>query len=151
MYKTRHMESRKGENSPSVTCAGKFLSYLDPVRVISITDILHPGFTLCCAGVRNIPPGAVGGQYGSGCFHVCSSFSVSLKRACVAIGSSQPSCLAGWGPLSSSIALSLQLTLCFRVSVMCRFASNRDRMYRAWPRQRCRWTAQSSDSFSERR
>lgn len=32
-----------------------------------------------------------------------------------------------------------------------RFASKRDRMYTAWPRQSCRWTAQSSAVFSARR
>lgn len=29
---------------------------------------------------NNEPPGAVGGLYGSGCFHFCNSFSVSVKR-----------------------------------------------------------------------
>lgn len=33
----------------------------------------------------NAPPGAVGGQYGSGCFHVSSSFSVSFSNAYIPI------------------------------------------------------------------
>lgn len=42
-------------------------------------------------------------------------------------------------------------TRCCLGFVMFRFASNRERMYSACPRHRCRWTAQSSASFSERR
>jgi hypothetical protein len=40
-------------------------------------------------------------------------------------------------------------TLCCRGSVTCLFASNRPRRYTAWPRQRYRWTLQSSASFSD--
>lgn len=40
-------------------------------------------------------------------------------------------------------------TLCCRGSVTCLLASNRPRRYTAWPRQRYRWTLQSSASFSD--
>ena len=40
-------------------------------------------------------------------------------------------------------------TLCCRGSVTCLFASNSPRRYTAWPRQRYRWTLQSSASFSD--
>lgn len=42
---------------------------------------------------RDIPPGAVGGLYGSGCFHFSSSFSVSTKRTWLAAVSRKLSCL----------------------------------------------------------
>lgn len=42
-------------------------------------------------------------------------------------------------------------TLWCRGSVTLRLASNSERIYIAWPRHRCRWTAQSSASFNERR
>jgi len=31
----------------------------------------------------NVPPGALGGLYGSGCFHFSNSFSVSLNNICL--------------------------------------------------------------------
>ena len=44
-----------------------------------------------------------------------------------------------------------ELTLCCLGSRMFLFASKRERIYMAWPRQRKRWTDQSRASFSERR
>lgn len=73
----RHQCPFAGCGGGSKTGDGIFLSYFDP-------------------------PGAVGGTYGSGCFHPFSSFSVSESRA-----------------------------LCCLGSVTWRFASNNDRMYRA--------------------
>ena len=50
--------------------AGMFLSYFEPARIVSI-----------CSRYRIyeniVPPGAVGGLYGSGCFHFSSNASAS--------------------------------------------------------------------------
>lgn len=49
------------------------------------------------------PPGAVGGMYGSGCFHFCSSFSVSVRstyRATVSNLLTRPSQEASYSLLS---------------------------------------------------
>ncbi len=52
------------------------------------------------------------------------------------------------GVTAAPVAL---LTLCCLGSETCRFASKRDRMYKAWPRHNERCTAQSRASFKDRR
>lgn len=51
--------------------AGIFRSYFDP-------DERYQIFQIECS--LDKPPGAVGGRYGSGCFHFSSSFSVSWNN-----------------------------------------------------------------------
>ena len=53
--------------------AGKLRSYLDP----AIISFIHPSSRQSVYA----PPGAVGGRYGSGCFHFSKSASVSLIKA----------------------------------------------------------------------
>jgi hypothetical protein len=96
----------------------------------------------------NSPPGAVGGRYGSGCFHFSSSASVSLMSSCnVLLASSlyllSMCCIAPAQGIE-------RRTLCRLGSVTALFASNRLRRYSAWPRQRYRWTAQSRESLRDR-
>jgi len=68
-----------------------------------------------------LPPGAEGGINGSGCFHFSKMSSVSWYSA-----------------------------LCSRGSLMILFASNNDRMYKAWPLHCLLSTHQSRDSLSDR-
>lgn len=67
-----------------------------------------------------VPPGEVGGRYGSGCFHFSNKFSVSCIRIC-------------GEKVSEALAVDYFYlhTRCCRGSVTCLFASKRDRMYRA--------------------
>lgn len=108
-------------------------------RVRMNTSSCRPISCIC-----NVPPGAVGWVYGSGCFHFSSSFSVSFNNACKGSEISQ------WGGASANFSEGAHTRCCLGL-VMFRFASNSDRMYSACPRHRCRWTAQSSASFNERR
>lgn len=59
---------------------GKLRSYLEPVY--SISNAVSAAEPEMYPGTRDAPPGAVGGRYGSGCFHFSSKFSVSLMRSC---------------------------------------------------------------------
>lgn len=66
-----------------------------------------------------LPPGAVGGLYGSGCFHLSSNSSVSWMIACDQVrNSSRPRSTHG----------GMERTLCCRGCMTCLFASNSDRM-----------------------
>jgi hypothetical protein len=71
-----HNEQKGEGHSRSRTGQGKLRSYLDPAWIVSITvSAAVPEMYPRCS---NEPPGAVGGRYGSGCFHFSSSDSVSL-------------------------------------------------------------------------
>ena len=112
-----------GQYSRSIIGACRFLSYFEPVGwgVLVMCILCLPAFEGAVCCDCS-PPGAVGNANGSGCFHFSSNFSVSFNNSRCCLG-----------------------------LVTFLFASNRDRMYRACPRQRCLWTAQSRDSFSARR
>jgi len=62
-------------NARSSSGEGRFRSYFDPALLSTSTFAGR-------RGVGDEPPGAVGGTYGSGCFHVCNNFSVSCRSAC---------------------------------------------------------------------
>jgi hypothetical protein len=55
--------------------AGRLRSYLEPVDVSQVRGRSE-------SVADDSPPGAVGARYGSGCFHFCSRFSVSLIKSC---------------------------------------------------------------------
>lgn len=97
-----------------------------------------------------LPPGAVGGRYGSGCFHCLRSSSVWSKRiyprekeervseSCfqesdgVVVTGLTESRGGGWACGDGE----RELTLCCLGSRTLLLASKRERMYKAWPRQR---------------
>lgn len=131
---------------------GKLRSYLEPVQFrqhcrirgrVAVYPEVH----------NNEPPGAVGGRYGSGCFHFSSRFSVSL------ISSYQARQRSPQSPLRACVKISRRdccasvmgrRTLRCRGSVTFLFASKSSRIYSACPRQRYRCTLQSRASLRDR-
>lgn len=69
-------------NLRSKTGDGRFLSYFDPTTKVSLFFLLNRPRRTAVGSMLCIPPGAVGGTYGSGCFQPFSSFSVSESRVC---------------------------------------------------------------------
>ena len=68
-------DERVSGGSRSSTGDGRLRSYLDP-----IPGQCGSGMQVCA--YNSVPPGAVGGIYGSGCFQLSSNFSVSVNSAC---------------------------------------------------------------------
>lgn len=60
------------------------------VRTWSLDSIVRNPCTKTLESI--VPPGAVGGLYGSGCFHFSSSFSVSMNRTCPSLSAIMPRC-----------------------------------------------------------
>lgn len=58
--------------------AGRLRSYLEPVSVSRVRGRSEKV-------AKSSPPGAVGGRYGSGCFHFSRRFSVSLIKSCARV------------------------------------------------------------------
>ena len=123
---------------------GKLRSYLDPA--CSVSPAVSAAGADMYPRCSNEPPGAVGGRYGSGCFHFSSSNSVSLISS-YAEASVPDLTMVGTRIVGSE---GRERTLCCRGSVMFLLASKRLRMYKACPRQRYRWTLQSRASLRER-
>jgi hypothetical protein len=123
-------------DSRSRTGDGRFRSNLEPARVLSA--VYKRQWTQS------------GGMYLQELSEGCKGRGVSSSLAASLFHLIEPVDRNSQRLIHSRIANSW-LTLWCRGSVTFRLASKSERIYRAWPRHRCRWTAQSNASFSERR